>query len=155
MEERRKENQRRMWTSLEMGDVKRNIVVFLIFLPVFWTLAIAKFRDPEPRLLMCVFTTLLVAPFLIFYIVRLVNILRKAEEYVFCQAVLDTPHASLNHDLYYFSVVLKGADGREFMADTHAIFATRSLFGPQLEDYVNRTVTVAHNPATGMVVVIG
>ena len=155
MEELRKENQRRMWSSLEMGTVKRAIVVFLVTLLIVCIFSMARFREPEPRMIMCGLMTLIIAPFLIFYLVRLINILRQAEKYVFCQAVLDKPHASLSRDMFYFSVVLKDADGKEFMADTHGIFANRSLFGPQLEDYVNRTVTVAHNPATGMVVVIG
>ena len=155
MEALQKENRRRLWNSLEMGDVKRNILIFVILLPIFYIFSMARFRDPEPRIWMDVIMTLLILPFLIFYLVRLVNILRQAENYLFCQAVLDKPHASLNRDMFYFSVVLKGADGKEFMTDTHAIIANRILVGPQLEDYVNQTVTVAYNPATGMVVVIG
>ena len=135
--------------------MKRNILIYVILLPILYIFSLARFRAPEPRIWMDIIMTLLIVPFLIFYLVRLVNILRQAEKYIFCQAVLDKPHTSLSRDMFYFSVVLKGADGKEFMTDTHAIFANRSLFGPQLEDYVNQTVTIAHNPATGMVVVIG
>lgn len=41
------------------------------------------------------------------------------------------------------------------MTDTHSIFYARGLVGLLLEDYVNRTVTIAYNEETGMVVVIG
>lgn len=155
MEELRKENQQRLWNSLEMGDVKRNIVTFLVMMPIMWAIAVARVRQPEAQTLMLLLMAALVLPYLVFYVVRMVRILLHAEKYVFCQTKLTKPHNSLNHRLYYFSVVLKDGQGKEFMADTHAIFANRNLFGPQLEDYVNQTVTVAHNPVTGMVVVIG
>lgn len=155
MEEKRKENQRILWNSLEMGGVKRNIIIYLILLPIFCALSFVRLRDPEAQMIMCAVMALLIAPFLIFYLARLVRILLRAEEYVFCRTILSKPHASLNRDLFYFSVVLKDKGGKEFMTDTHAIFANRSLFDSLLENYVNQEVAVAYNPVTGMVVVIG
>ena len=43
----------------------------------------------------------------------------------------------------------------KFFADTHAIFFTRGICQPLMEDYANTTVTLAINRETGMVVVIG
>lgn len=155
MEEKRKENQHRLWHSLEMGDVKRNILITLIVMPLIGVIAAARIHDTEGKWLMAGLVAVFMLPYLLFYLIRMFSILNQAEKYIFCQAELTKPHASLNHDLFYFSVVLKDENGKEFMADTHAIFGSRSIFGLQMEDYVNQTVTVAHNPATGMVVVIG
>lgn len=155
MEELRKENRRRLWNSLEMKDVKRNLLVVLIAFPLIGLIATARINDAEGKLAMSVIVAALMLPYLLFYLIRLVRILLQAEQYVFCRTTLTKPHTSLIHWLFYFSVVLKDENGKEFMADTHAIFQTRSIFGLQVEDYANRTVTVAHNPATGMVVVIG
>lgn len=155
MEELRKENQRRLWDSLEMKDVKRQILTVLIVLPLVGAIAIARSRYEEVRWIMAGVTGLIMLPYLLFYVIRIVRILSQAEKYVFCQTTLTKPHTSLNHRQFYFSVVLKDANGKEFMADTHAIFTTRGIFDLQLEDYINKTVTVAHNPATGMIVIMG
>ena len=45
--------------------------------------------------------------------------------------------------------------GEKFFADTHAIFFTRGICQPLMEDYANTAVTLAVNRVTGMVVVIG
>lgn len=155
MEEKRKEIRRKLWNSLEMGEVKRNLLIFLIAFPLLAWFATGRVYQPEAKLFMLGITAVLLLPYLLFYGVRMFNILHRPEHYVFCQTTLEKPHASLNHRRFYFSVVLTDEKGKVFMADTHGIFSTRGLFSLQMEDYVGRTVTVGYNPTTGMVVVIG
>ena len=99
---------------------------------------------------------LLLAPYLIFCAIRTVNIFRKAEHYAFCKATLSQPHGGLIRDTIYFTALAEDPDtGEKFFADTHAIFFTRGICQPLMEDYANTTVTLAVNRETGMVVVIG
>ena len=95
-------------------------------------------------------------PILTFCAWRTIAIFRHAESYHFCKATLCNPKGGRIRDTIRFLVVLRDADGFPFTAYTHSIFHThRSSFGPALEDYVNREVTLAYNEETGQVVVIG
>ena len=65
------------------------------------------------------------------------------------------PHGSFWVRSMYFTVLLEDGDGT-IVANTHSIFGTsRHQIGPIMEDYVNKTVTVAYNGLTEQVVVIG
>lgn len=157
MEAGKSEITRRIKNSLEMQDILRQVMYFGIFIPVL-CLSVASVRNIwqfpggwiPVVLIMAVFTV----PFLVFYLVRIIRIFRKVEDYIFDQVALDCPHA-FSRGAMYFTVSLKGPDGMVYTVDTHAIFYTRSLFGLQFEECVNHMATVAYNPTTGMVLVIG
>lgn len=146
----------RLWNSLDMHWVKVNTVMILVVFGIIGL--IYSLRIPEPGLrwqLVGIMFLLVVAPWLVFYLWRTVSIFRRAEEYIFCKCCLSQPRGgSLKHSIR-FTVVLTDSDGSKFAANTHSIFSTRSICGLGLEDYVNKTVTVAYNPSTGSVVVIG
>ena len=98
---------------------------------------------------------LMLAPYLIFCIIRTVNMFRQLEDYFFCRSVLRQPHGGLIRDTIYFTTMVEDpAGGRKYGVDTHAIFFTRGIFQPLMETYANATVTLAVNRETGMVVVI-
>lgn len=98
---------------------------------------------------------IMLAPYLIFAIIRTVRIFAKADRYVFCRTTLSQPHAGPLRDTIYFSALFEDpTDGRKFMVNTHAIFITRGFY-PRMDDYANTTVTLAYNRETEMVVVIG
>lgn len=80
--------------------------------------------------------------------------IRKPEGYIFCNVILGHPHYAFNK-AYYFTVTLQHPKIGRLTRNTHAIFTVRSPFSPSFEDYVNQTVTVAYNPATDILVVIG
>ena len=146
----------RLWNSLDMHWIKTNTVMIAV---VYGIIAlIYSLRIPEPGLrwqLVGIMFLLVVMPWLVFYLWRTIRIFRKAEEYTFCKCCLSQPKGgNLKHSIR-FTVILTDSEGRKFAADTHSIFSTRSTFGLGLEDYVNKTVTVAYNEETGMVVVIG
>ena len=99
---------------------------------------------------------LMLMPYLIFCTIRTVNIFRRLDDYFICRSVLRQPHGGLLRDTMYFTALAVDPDtGEKFFADTHAIFFTRGMFQPLMEDYANTTVTLAINRDTGMVVVIG
>lgn len=155
MEELRKENRRRLWNSLEMGEVKRTIVMILVVVPLVWFLGTGQMNHPEAKWFALGLLAVFFVPYLVFYLYRMVCILDRPEAYHFCEATLHRPQSSFNRRLFYFSVVIRDEEGMEFMTNTHAIFGVRNLIGPRMEDYVDRTVTMAYNKVTGMVVVIG
>lgn len=104
--------------------------------------------------MLAIYISLIFLPILGFLLWRLFRIFRSAEEYVFCTARLAQPHTGFPRDFMYFTVVLETQEEGTFVANTHSVFHTRQ--GPlSLEDYVNKTVTIAWNRETDMVVVIG
>ena len=155
MEENSKEIRARLWNSLEMGEVKRNIIFILVAGPVLGFLTAGRMNYPEAKWLSIGMLAVFFVPFLVFYLYRMACILDRPEAYHFCEATLRRPQSSFNRRLFSFSVVIRDEDGMEFMTNTHAIFGVRNLLGARMEDYVDRTVTMAYNKTTGMVVVIG
>ena len=146
----------RLRNSLDMHWVKTNTILVLAVYGVVSLFYDLRIRETGHRVQLTVLMFLLVvAPWLVFYLWRTVSIFRKAEEYTFCKCCLSQPKGGrLKHSIR-FTVVLTDAEGSRFAANTHSIFSTRSICGLGLEDYVNKTVTVAYNEATGSVVVIG
>lgn len=91
-----------------------------------------------------------------FHLWRLYRIFSRPESYLFCQCLLDHPHADPNlNGIMYFTVTLELPDGTAKMVDTHSVFALRGIAPLIFENYVNKTATIAYNPVTEMVVVIG
>ena len=91
-----------------------------------------------------------------FHLWRLYRIFSKPESYLFCQCLLDQPHADPNlNGIMYFTVTLELPGGTAKTVDTHSVFALRGIAPLIFEEYVNKTATIAYNPETGMVVVIG
>lgn len=147
-------NRERLWDSLEIAHIRNNCIVLLILLLVF--LPQTRYMTSGERWLSLGITFgIAFLPFFGFYIFRTICIFRKADQYYFCKAKLVTPHHSYLAKSYYFTVLIEDPEGRKFPADTHAIFATRGIVGPIMEEYLNSTVTIAYNEETGMVVVIG
>lgn len=141
------ENRRRLLDSLEVRCVIRDFFIILAAAGLF-TLVSRDATGKTVFLIVC-------AVFLIFYLIRVLSILRKADSYRFYRAELTQPHRRFPLKSMYFTVVLEDGDGTKHVLETHAIFAYHGLAGPLMKDYVNRTVTIAHNRETGMVVVIG
>ena len=91
-----------------------------------------------------------------FALIRTIQIFRKPESYIFCRAALRQPHEGpVRYSVYYTALAEDPEDGSKFIANTHAIFLTHGMSGPTIEEYTNRTVTIAYNRETEMVVVIG
>jgi len=148
----------RLWNSLEMQVVIKNLVVVLILAVFCILLGLHKLRylDVATRiggtvLIMAICTL----PMLIFCLVRTFRIFWKPRGYHFCKTKLSSPKGGEFRHTIKFTVLLEDSEGKKFVADTHSIFYTHGLVGPLMEDYVNQTVTIAHNEETGMLVIIG
>ena len=146
----------RLKASLEVTCARNNLIMYLVAIPLCAAAVMfTKGRShPEHWAIVSVLAAIMLLPFAVFYIWRIIRIFRKPEGYIFCRTKLSQPHpGDMRHTMYY--TVLIDDDGRKFPTDTHAIFYTHSLVGPTIEEYTNRTVTIAYNRETEMVVVIG
>lgn len=153
-----KEIRDRLRDSLEMQAVIRYLIIGMILAVFCIVLGMRELRYLETgfRVLgTAIVTAICPLPILIFSLVRIIRIFRKPESYYFCKTTLSNPKGGNLRHTIRFAVLLEDSEGKKFMADTHSIFYTGGLIGPLLEDYVNRTVTIAYNEETGMVVVIG
>jgi len=148
----------RLWNSLEMQNVIRWFFVG-VFLTVFLLLMVwlkPMYLPPDSKaLILAIMWIICPGPFFIFCLVRTFRIFWKPRGYHFCKTTLSKPKGGNIRHTIRFTVLLEDSDGHKFLADTHSIFFTGGFIGPLLEDYVNQTVTVAHNEETGMLVVIG
>ena len=151
----KKEIHARLRSSLEFKQLWSYFLITAVILSLF--LLFAVWRNPgEGKGIAAIIYGVMIAPYLIFCAIRTFNIFRRAERYVFCKATLSQPHGGLLRDTMYFTALVIDPDtGEKFFADTHAIFFTRGICPPLMEDYANTTVTLAVNRETGMVVVIG
>lgn len=153
-----KEIRDRLRDSLEMQAVIRYLIIGMILAVFCIVLGMRELRYLETgfRVLgTAIVTAICPLPILIFSLVRIIRIFRKPESYHFCKTTLSNPKGGNLRHTIRFAVLLEDSKGKKFMADTHSIFYTSGLIGPLLEDYANRTVTIAYNEETGMVVVIG
>lgn len=142
-----------LWISLDMAWVRFHFGLIVAVSLIFSLLGSSRFPD-NPGIFPAMLLIVLV-PFLIFLACRTYAIFEKAEDYYFCKTKLDTPFGGFSRDSIGFHVTVTDPQGLCHRVDTRSIFHTRSVIGANLEDYVNHTVTVAHNPTTGSVVVIG
>ena len=155
-----KEIRRQLWYSLDMAYVKLHLFICAVCIPLSLLIGwistrdyyLQEFRAP----IIWAVTLIAVGPFLLFYIIRTINIFRHAESYHFCKTVLCNPKGGSIRDTIKFTVLIEDADGDKFAANTHSIFHTHTgWFTPGFEDYVNQTVTAGYNEETGQVIIIG
>ena len=155
-----KEIRRQLWYSLDMAYVKLHLFICAVCIPLSLLIGwistrdyyLQEFRAP----IIWAVTLIAVGPFLLFCIIRTINIFRCPGSYHFCKTVLCNPKGGSLRDTIKFTVLIEDADGDKFAADTHSIFLTHtSMLGLSLEDYVNRTVTAAYNEETSQVIIIG
>lgn len=147
----------RLKDSLEMRDIKRNILIWLLVTPTIGGLMGFRGRNWSESTWM-LYGAILAGILVIavgFYAIRIFRIYRKPEHYIFSQVVLAQPRPGLGRNTMYFDVTVTDPNGNNYPVSTHAIFNNRGFFGLRMEDYVNKTVTVGFNTETGMVVVIG
>ena len=150
-----KQIQAQLRHSLEFKQLWNYFIVTAVILTLFALFSVLRNSGAGWGIAAIIYG-LMLAPYLIFCTIRTVNIFRKAGDYAFCQATLTTPHGGMLRDMIYFTAEATDPDtGEKFFADTHAIFFTRGIVQPLVEDYANTTVTLACNRDTGMVVVIG
>lgn len=149
---RKKEVRQYLWKTLEMARMQLYLGLYgagVVICAVVMYLSTKSW--PAAAAMLIVFL-----PYLIFFLVRTLKILAKPESYCFYQAKLEHPHHSpLIKNRFYFTVKLEEEGEVPLFVDTHAIFEGYSMMGLQMESCLNKTVTIAYNPDTEMVVVAG
>ena len=90
-------------------------------------------------------------PYSLYCIYRAVIPFFCMDSYYFTEVLLDKPHHRGKGSMY-FTVTLRDRMGREFEADTHAIFGYGR--NPIFEDYINQKALIAYNEKTETVLVI-
>ena len=151
----KKEIHGRLRSSLEFKQLWSYFLITAVILSLFALFTAVRDSGTGWGISVTVYGLMLM-PYLIFCTIRTVNIFRRLDDYFICRSVLRQPHGGLIRDTMYFTALVIDPDtGEKFFADTHAIFFTRGICQPLMEDYANTTVTLACNRDTGMVVVIG
>lgn len=143
------DTRRRLWDSLEMQVLRRDLIMYLIAAGLF--LLMTGENRTAGLLLGC----FCFGPFVIFHLWRTFQIFRRPEDYTFYRTKLSQFQQRFPLRTMYFTVVLEESDGSKQVVDTHAIFSGTGLVEPLVQSYVNSTVTIGLNRETGMVVVIG
>ena len=90
-------------------------------------------------------------PYSLYCVYRAVIPFFYMDSYSFTEVLLDKPHHR-GKGAMYFTVTLHDRMGREFEADTHAIFGQYQE--PVFEDYINQKALIAYNEKTETVLVI-
>ena len=150
---------KQLWGSLDLYCVRRDLVLVLVVVPgvLLPTGCVSTgLRDPDYWRMVAIVTVITVLPFVIYSLWVTIRVYRCPESYIFCKARLTKPHGSKwSRGAMYFTVVLEHPEGGKFVVNTRQIFQSNGWFGPLLEDYLNKTVTIAYNEETEAVVVIG
>ena len=142
-------NRDRLWHSLEMQVLRRDLILYLIATGLFLLMT------GENRIAGLLLGCFCFGPFVIFHLWRTFQIFRRVEDYTFYRTKLSQFQQRFPLKTMYFTVVLEESDGSKQVVDTHAIFSGTGLVEPLVGSYVNSTVTIGLNKETGMVVVIG
>jgi len=138
----------------DVGLMFLGAVVFAILISLQALLA-GDLRNPELPVIITVFSAIFILPALGFGLWETVRIFRRAECYRLYRAKLASPHGGQwVRDSMYFTVLLEDEEGK-FVVNTRAIFSASRWTPLRLEDYLNKTVTIAYNEETEAVVVIG
>lgn len=152
----RSETLQKLNDSLEMRDARRRALIYGIVWSVLVPAALGTSlgRQDGTLLTVGILVGIIVVICLICWRSRRNSILRSPETYYFYTVTLDQPHGAWR-DQVYFTVELKESDGSSKTVNTRAIFSLHDIIRPRMEDYINKTVTVAYNIDTNMTVVIG
>lgn len=146
-----------LWHSLDMAVLRRDTVLFLIADLIFVLITgvfQGGFWEPGYGVLVAVFSVLILGPALIYDICVTVKLFRHPDRYRLYRAQLNQPHgARWGRGAMYFTVLLEDEDGR-FVVNTRPIFASYGIGTPLMEDYLNKTATIAYNEETEAVVII-
>ncbi len=114
---------------------------------VFW-----GFPKEQPKAILYVtilFTTCYL-PAVIYYVWKIVNIVKRYESYFYCETILSEPHSERGR--YYFDVSVN-LYGTKIKSKTATIFNDSSSYA-SVNDWMNKKVIVAYDSENDMVLVV-
>jgi len=133
------------------------ILVFLMFVALFSGATHGDFPLSFEVSGICaaVFTVIFV-PFPLYGLYCYRQLFRGLEEYRVYTTTLDHPSTSrLYRGAIYYTVTLRTPDGFATQADTKPLFSSGTFATCPLEDYNNKTVTVAYKESEDLLVILG
>ena len=131
------------WTAIFIS------IITVIFLAL--TFAIFDTPSKSKSMVSMFFGLLIMVPYSLYCTYRAVIPFFHMGSYSFTEVLLDKPHHRGKGSMY-FTVILRDRMGREFEADTHAIFGYGR--NPIFEDYINQKALIAYNEKTETVLLI-
>ncbi|MBR2048696.1 MAG: hypothetical protein IJ960_08890 [Oscillospiraceae bacterium] len=138
--------------SLDRKVYLRSLWGVVIAVPV--SLAYCQFRYSEVSARMLLILAPVIAVFVLSWGLRLARLYRQPEGYIIVKATLGTSGQWYSKSGVSLPVYLEDPWMGPVTARTNRIFHRRGFAQPLLADYENRTVTVAYNRYTDVVVVI-
>ena len=97
-----------------------------------------------------------ISPFVIYEFYRYKSLFKNIEAYEQGEAKLDRPSTSYwVRGAVYYTVTFKTSSGEAVTTDTKAMWSSSPFAQNQLEDYNNKTVTIAYDKADERLVVLG
>lgn len=126
-----------------------NIIVVIMLLPI-----ILPYEDGWWIYLLINLLVFIVAlPFLIYILIKIKNITKYFNDFIFYEVVLEKMHSSFRGKAY-FSIEVN-YQMKKYKVDSKPIFTTSIMdfFYLQLEEYMNRAV-VAYNPILNEIVIV-
>ncbi|MBR2048695.1 MAG: hypothetical protein IJ960_08885 [Oscillospiraceae bacterium] len=143
--------------SLDRRVYRKMILALVIAAGLGGIYGIVTYRDYDPLTTQIYFAAmaLIILPCIGFWWWKIQTLYREPEEYFFTRARLAAPHQRKWHQKgLSFTVIIDHPELGTLAADTNPIFWPWGIDEPKLETYLDKTVTVGYNSATGMVVVI-
>lgn len=146
-------NYERLKNSVEVRSCGRDCLIFGIITAVYSlivTLPVKRYGGSGDTAVLWMLYLLVILPFFLYMIYKLVEVFLYINYYTFTEVVLDRPRQGYKGAMY-FTVILRDRQGRELEADTRQIF---SRGNPNFEDYVNQRALIGYNDKTERVVVV-
>ena len=145
-------NYDRLIHSVEFRAIRRDALIVWIATAALLLLSGAGLSGGRAKTMASfVVTVLLMVPYSLYFVYRLVILFVHIQRWTFTEAVLDKPHMG-NKGSAYFTVTVRDRSGRELQRDTANIFG-RS-FDPVFEECVNQKALIGYNDKTDTIVVI-
>lgn len=143
--------------SVEIRHARKYALIYAVmtlFCGLMVWIPVSLKEDPGPYSALVVLMVLATCPFSLFYLLRILDIYRQIDKFIFREGLFNQPRGGMLRDTIYFTVEIQDQNGKSITVDTNGIFSSRGTMEPTMEGYVNQTVLLAYNPETERVVVI-
>ena len=135
---------------------KKELTLWIILLLFFEIISLPLlFLEAKESVVLPIFILLCIVPVIVYYIIKIRNIRKYFNDYVYYEVVLDKVQNSFFRSRVYFVVSINN-DGKNKKYDTRRMFSTSIMdfiYYP-LEDYNNKKMLVAYNPKLEEVVLV-
>lgn len=137
-------------------QVRKKELYFCLFVLCFILLLFSPliFLNLEIAITLIILSILCTIPFVLYFIIKIHNLKKYFDDYVYFEVVLDKINSSYRGRVYFTVTFIYS--NTKYICDTREIFSTRAIdfiYFP-LENYANKKVIVAFNPKLDEVVLV-